>query len=101
MTPPVTLTYLDAGNALIQLVTPREECSISQWLDANGDGLHHVCFGVVDVIETVKALSDPSLPTFPLSSGRGHPSGFVSDGRPHGVLIECTELGEDDKAVST
>jgi methylmalonyl-CoA/ethylmalonyl-CoA epimerase len=94
--PPVTLTYLDAGNAYLQLVSPRRECDLSRWLDENGEGLHHVCFAVDDVGAAVAALSARSASP-ELGSGRGRVSGFVRDGSPFGVLIECTEFRPDDE----
>jgi methylmalonyl-CoA/ethylmalonyl-CoA epimerase len=95
-TPPVTLTYLDAGNAYIQLVSCRGECDLSRWLDEHGEGLHHVCFSVDDVEAAIEALSDAGTPRAPLGSGRGRVSGFVTDGAPHGVLLECTEFRPAD-----
>ena len=57
-TPPVTLTYLDAGNIYIQLLSPRADCDLSRWLDEHGEGLHHLCFAVDDVPAAIDALSD-------------------------------------------
>jgi methylmalonyl-CoA/ethylmalonyl-CoA epimerase len=88
--PHVRLTYLDAGNAYIQLVEPLDSGSqLSSWLDEHGEGLHHVCFGVDDVAETVSALNDPGSPLV-LGSGRGRPSAFVTASGGNGVRIECT-----------
>jgi methylmalonyl-CoA/ethylmalonyl-CoA epimerase len=95
-TPPLTLTYLDAGNAYIQLLSCRAECDLSRWLAEHGEGLHHLCFAVDDVAVAVEALSDSGAPRAPLGSGRGRTSGFVADGRPHGVLLECTEFDPAD-----
>ena len=48
--PHVRLTYLDAGNAYVQLVEPLDGTSpLAAQLDEHGEGLHHVCFGVDDV----------------------------------------------------
>lgn len=98
-TPPVTLIYLDAGNLYIQLVAPRAPCDISRWLAEHGEGLHHVCFGVDDVSETVGALSDGNQ--WDLGSGRGRVAAFVRNGTPFGVLIECTEFHPGDGAALT
>ena len=47
---PVRLTYLDLGNTWLQLVEPLDPAHpLAAWLEANGDGLHHICFGVDDV----------------------------------------------------
>jgi methylmalonyl-CoA/ethylmalonyl-CoA epimerase len=90
--PPAVLTYLNAGGVLLQLIAPRGTNSdIATWLDEHGEGLHHLCFSVDDVAEAVQALSDPwAAPS--LGQGRGRVSGFVQNGLPHGVLIECTEF---------
>ena len=81
--PHVRLTYLDAGNAYIQLVEP---------LDGSvpDEGLHHICFGVDDVAAAAAELSDGA--PVALGSGRGRVSAFVPGRRPHGVAIECTEF---------
>jgi methylmalonyl-CoA/ethylmalonyl-CoA epimerase len=98
--PPVTLTYLDAGNIFIQLVSPRRPCEIERWLDAHGDGLHHICFAVDDVASTVELLSSAGEPA-QLGSGRGRVASFVRNGSPFGVLIECTEFRPSDGAART
>ena len=89
--PPVRLTYLDVGNAYVQLVEPLDAGSeLARWLEENGEGLHHICFGVDDVAAAVAHLSDGPAP--PLGSGRGRASGFVAANGSHGVRLECTEF---------
>ncbi len=91
-TPPVRLTYLDAGNAFVQLVEPLEgDSDLAKWLEAHGEGLHHICFGVDDVAGAVSALSDDGSPVV-LGTGRGRVSGFVTTSGGNGVRIECTEF---------
>jgi methylmalonyl-CoA/ethylmalonyl-CoA epimerase len=89
--PRVRLTYLDVGNAYLQLVEPLDgESEIARWLAANGEGLHHVCFGVDDVPAAVAALHPDGVPA--LGSGRGRVSAFVPATDGHGVRVECTEF---------
>lgn len=89
--PPVRLTYLDCGNAFIQLVEPLDHSSeLAKTLEKRGEGLHHLCFGVDDVPQAVAELSRPGLPRAPLGQGRGRTSGFVANGADHGVLVELT-----------
>jgi methylmalonyl-CoA/ethylmalonyl-CoA epimerase len=88
--PHVRLTYLDAGNAYVQLVEPLDDQSaIARWLDEHGEGLHHICFGVDDVEHAVTALSDPGAEVV-LGSGRGRPSAFVTSAEANGVVVELT-----------
>jgi len=88
--PHVRLTYLDTGNAFLQLVEPLDEGSqLASWLEEHGEGLHHICFGVDDVKEAVTSISDPGSPVA-LGTGRGRISSFVTAADTHGVRIECT-----------
>ena len=98
--PPVTLTYLNAGNILIQLLSPRAECDVSRWLDEHGEGMHHLCFAVDDVAQAIETLSSTGIPRPELGHGRGRAAGFVNDGSPHGVLIECTLFDPHDGPCS-
>jgi methylmalonyl-CoA/ethylmalonyl-CoA epimerase len=97
--PPVTLTYLDAGNTYIQLVSPYAECDLARWLEAHGEGLHHVCFAVDDVDGAVEALSRPGLERAPASTGRGKRAAFVADGSPHGFILECMQFDSTEGSV--
>lgn len=90
--PHVRLTYLDVGNAYIQLVQPLAgDSPLTVWLDEHGEGLHHICFGVDDVTGAVGELSDPGA-EISIGTGRGRVSSFVSAADSHGVRIECTEF---------
>lgn len=90
--PRVRLTYLDTGNAYLQLVEPLDPASpLALWLEEHGEGLHHICFGVDDVAEAVTAISDPGS-TIALGNGRGRASSFVTASDSNGVRIECTEF---------
>jgi methylmalonyl-CoA/ethylmalonyl-CoA epimerase len=99
--PHVRLTYLDLGNAYLQLVEPLDgESPLAGWLDEHGEGLHHICFGVDDVPAAAAALSDPGADVT-LGSGRGRVSAFVAAAESNGVRLECTEFvrGADVDAV--
>jgi methylmalonyl-CoA/ethylmalonyl-CoA epimerase len=99
-TPHVRLTYLDAGNAYLQLVEPLDPGSpLADWLEQHGEGLHHVCFGVEDVPAAVAELSDPGSEVV-LGSGRGRPSSFVTQ-RSTPVRIECTEFRREEDVDRT
>ena len=93
---PVRLTYLDLGNAWLQLVEPLDpEHPLAAWLREHGEGLHHICFGVDDVESERLRIGPPGLVPPPLGSGRGRPSGFPAGEPPHGVRIECTLFDRD------
>lgn len=88
---PVRLTYLDLGNAWLQLVEPLDSGHpLAAWLQTNGEGLHHICFGVDDVASELRRIGPPGDDSPALGSGRGRPAGFPAGDPPHGVRIECT-----------
>ena len=90
-TPRVRLTYLDAGSVFIQLVEPLDdESPIASFIAANGEGLHHIAFGVEDVPGVAAELADPGAPAVTVGSGRGRPSAFVPGEPHHGLRVEVT-----------
>ena len=91
--PRLRLTYLDAGNAMLQLVEPLDDDSaIATHLARSGEGLHHICFGVDEVAAGAAELSVQDGAEVIVGGGRGRLSAFVPGPRPHGVAIECTEF---------
>lgn len=90
---PVLLTYLDMGNAYLQLVEPLDdESPIAQWLDEHGEGIHHICFAVDDLLATLDEMRPSDAAQPPMGSGRGFPAAFIAGEPLHGVRIECTEI---------
>jgi len=95
--PRVRLTYLDVGNAYIQLVEPLDsESDPAQVLRSEGEGVHHLCFGVRNVADALEMLSDGHSSRLPLGQGRGRVSGFVGGPVRYGVRVECTEFSYED-----
>lgn len=89
--PAARLTYLNAGNVYLQLVQPRDDSSrLAESLQRNGEGLHHLCFGVDDVGSDARAIGDGS--DVILGGGRGRVSAFAPGTPAHGVTVECTEF---------
>lgn len=95
--PHVRLTYLDTGNAFVQIVEPLDsESDLARSLEEHGEGLHHICFGVDDVPAAAAELAGRGAPPVRLGSGRGRVSAFVPGPSPVGVRIECTEFHRDE-----
>lgn len=98
----VRLTYLDCGNAFLQLVEPiASGTEFSQFLEANGEGLHHLCFGVEDVVSAVHHFARGAASELRLGRGRGRRSAFLPGDLLHGTRVECTELSVRDDVAST
>jgi len=99
--PHVRLTYLDLGNAYLQLVEPLDDDSpMAVNLAESGEGFHHICFGVDDVPEAVATMSDDGAQIV-LGSGRGRVSSFVVTSKSHGARLECTEFVHSEDVVAT
>lgn len=90
-TPPVRLTFLDAGAVKLQLVEPLAgNAALEQFLAEHGEGLHHICFEVDDLMPAVRALSGGEDPELVIEGGRTR-SAFVPNRNEHGLLIELTQ----------
>jgi methylmalonyl-CoA/ethylmalonyl-CoA epimerase len=88
--PHVRLTYLDAGNAYIQLLEPLDAHSeAATVLARDGEGLHHICFAVDDPVGVAQSLAENGARAVP-GTGRGRVSAFVPGPLVHGLRIECT-----------
>lgn len=89
--PPVRLTFLDGGGATVQLVEPLAgNAVLSEFLAKHGEGLHHICFEVDDLIPAVEQLSGGDGPELVIE-GRHRRSAFVPNRDEHGLLIELTQ----------
>ncbi|MDQ2683874.1 MAG: VOC family protein [Chloroflexota bacterium] len=84
------LVYLDAGNVILQLLSPTSDSGpIATALAANGDGLHHICLSVDDIHGAVEGLA-PGGDVPVVRGGRDRLTCFLPD-RPGGLIIELTE----------
>jgi methylmalonyl-CoA epimerase len=84
------LAYLNAGNVILQLLTPTGDSGpIADALAANGEGLHHICLAVDDIHSTVAELA-PEKDVPVVLGGRDRLTCFLPE-RPGGLIIELTE----------
>lgn len=80
------LAYVDAGNVLIQLVQPLGDGPVATFLAERGEGLHHICFAVDRIEQTLEAL-DAETNDGIFKGGRGRRACFLKD-RMNGTLVE-------------
>jgi catechol 2,3-dioxygenase-like lactoylglutathione lyase family enzyme len=100
--PHVLLTYLQAGNAFIQLVEPLEpDGEIARWIDEHGEGLHHICFSVDDLDGAITDLSADGDGSVARGAGRGRSTAFLPGPPPHGVRVECIEFRYEEDVQSS
>lgn len=76
------------GTTALQLVSPFADGPIARHLATHGEGLHHVCFAVDDIVDTVRGLGDAT--TEPFIGGKGRLCAFPS-GVPSEVRLELVQ----------
>lgn len=92
----VKAALLDLGNSLLELLEPVEpDTGIARYLERRGEGLHHVCLEVDDIVASLaelKAQGVELIDEVPRPGLTGtiaflHPSAL------YGVLVELVEAG--------
>lgn len=78
----VRVVYFDAGNTMLQLITPLRPGKVSEHLATHGDGLHHVCFAVDDIDDALRCIP-----------GAGEESIFVGGFGRRACFLERTACG--------
>ncbi len=90
----VRIGFLAVGEVKIELVQPTDESTgVSRFLEAKGEGFHHVCFEVPDIQSALDQLAAQGLQlidTRPRMGADG-PVAFVHPKSCHGVLVELVE----------
>jgi methylmalonyl-CoA/ethylmalonyl-CoA epimerase len=91
----VRLAMVPVGESRIELLEPTsEESPIARFLAKRGEGLHHVCLQVDDLVSTVERLKSEGVrlinDQIQVGAG-GHLYVFVHPASAGGVLLELCE----------
>ena len=90
----VRLTHLDMGNTQLQLVQPLDESHpLYARLQQQGEGLHHLCFGVENVETAMAEAGEHGLEwaqARPHQAPRGRRAAFLDPASTGGVQMEIT-----------
>jgi methylmalonyl-CoA epimerase len=90
----VTIAFLPIGESKIELVMPTDDSTgVARFLEAKGEGFHHVCLEVDDLAETLTRLAIDGvelIDTAPRKGAEG-PVAFLHPRSCHGVLVELIE----------
>ncbi len=94
----VRLTHLDLGACHLQLVQPLvADHPLAEFLRQRGEGLHHLCWRVKNIPETIRVLTARGLllrDQTPRRGTRGRQAIFMDPASTRNVLQEITgELG--------
>jgi methylmalonyl-CoA/ethylmalonyl-CoA epimerase len=95
------VAFLPLGESEIELVEPTSDNSgISRYLKKRGPGMHHVCFEVEDIQDSLQQLMNKGFRLIndtPQVSEDGSKYLFIHPESTNGVLVELYELPTDGK----
>ena len=90
----VDIAFLPVGEVKIELVRPTDDTTgVARFLEAKGEGFHHVCFEVPNLAEALLRLEIDGIQlidTAPRKGAEG-PVAFLHPKSCHGVLVELIE----------
>ena len=91
----LNVAFLRAGETLVELLAPLHEGSeISKFLDKRGEGIHHICFDVPDILKSLDELQKGGVRVInkePSIGAEGYPVAFLHPKSCNGVLVELLE----------
>ena len=90
----VEAAFLDAGNSMVELIAPTDpESGTGKYLANRGEGMHHVCFEVEDIVAALAALKAQGLRLIDESPRKGvHGKvAFLHPKATHGAMIELLQ----------
>ena len=90
----VTIGFLPVGEVKIELVQPDDDTTgVARFLEAKGEGFHHICFEVPDIQAALDKLAADGLQLIDTEARKGGegPVAFVHPKSCHGVLVELIE----------
>ena len=89
------VAFLEAGDVMVELLTPlRDDSEISRFLEKRGEGIHHLCFEVPDILHSLSSLNEDGvrvLSSQPSIGAEGFPVAFLHPKSCNGVLVELLE----------
>lgn len=90
----VNIAFLPVGGVKVELVEPTDTTTgVARFLEARGEGFHHVCFEVADISATLARLAVNGvelIDSTPRPGAEG-PVAFLHPRSCHGVLVELIE----------
>lgn len=97
------VAFLTTGEGEVELVKPTAGNSgVARYLNRHGPGLHHMCFEVADIEETLERLRRHGVELInehPTIGTGGKKIAFIHPRSTHGVLVELYELSPDEPEI--
>lgn len=98
----VDVAFLPAGESDIELLEPIDpQSGVARYLEKRGPGIHHICFEVEDIDETLDRLKTAGIPLIneeaTIGTG-GKQIAFIHPKGTGGVLVELYQLTPEEGA---
>ena len=97
------VAFLPARESEVELVKPtNEDSGIARFLKKRGPGMHHICFEVYDIEETMQHLKSKGVRLInqaPEIGTGGKKIAFVHPESTNGVLVELYELTSNEMEI--
>ena len=76
---------VEVGETKLELIEPVGPAgTIAKFIESRGEGIHHICVEVDDIVQAMKDLSDKGLP----ADRQGTPPGDRRQGRLHSSEVD-------------
>ena len=90
------IAFLPTGSSEVELVEPTTDSSgLARYLAKRGPGIHHICFEVDDLAQTLAALKGRGVRLIdetPRPGAGGRQLAFIHPEAANGVLVELYQL---------
>jgi methylmalonyl-CoA/ethylmalonyl-CoA epimerase len=90
----VVAAFLDAGNSTIELISPTDtESGTAKYLANRGEGTHHICYEVDDIVAALAELKAQGLRLIDETPRRGVHGlvAFIHPKATNGMMIEVLQ----------
>ena len=92
----VDVAFLPVGASEVELVKPAtEDSGVAKWMAKRGPGIHHICFEVDDIHQTLAEMAAQGVLLIdrkPRTSADGKLYAFVHPKSTGGVLVELYQI---------
>ena len=93
----VKVAFLNSGESHVELVQPTSsESGIAKYLAKKGQGMHHVCFEVKDIVAALAEMKSEGIELINEEARErdGRKYAFIHPKSTGGVLVELYELSQ-------
>lgn len=90
----VEAAFLDAHNGTLELISPTDEASgTARFLANRGEGVHHICFEVDDIVASLAELTKQGVRLIDETPRQGVHGlvAFIHPKASHGAMIELLQ----------